>query len=248
MHPHRTSPATATGTGATALVDQHGAEPQGQRGALHRLAPAGGAALLLAPLLMLGGTVTSPPQEDGSSAAYIASLAADPTTSHLSAGLLHYGWVLIAFGSLAALTLVRGRRGRGLATVGALMTAVGAVQISGLLLSDFYLVALGNGLPGEEAVSVFEAAMSDPWAVTWLQSGRLLPVLGMPVMFAGLARAGVLPWWLVPGSLGTMVVPFVVPGPLGWALGAVCWAPTFLAGYRLVRRARRDVVRAEAAV
>ncbi|MFC5379308.1 hypothetical protein [Aquipuribacter nitratireducens] len=219
------------------------ARPQG---ALARLAPPGGAGLLLAPLLMLGATATSPPQADDSPAAYIESLAADPALTALSAGLFHYGWLFIAFGALAALTLVRGRRGRALTTVGALMTAVGAFQIGGLLLSDWYLAALGAELPVTDAVRVFEAVGTDVWMLTWLQSGRLLPLLGMPVLFAGLARAGVLPWWLVPGSLGAMIVPFVVPGPLGLALGAVCWAPMVLTGYRLVRRARADVRDAEA--
>ncbi|WP_336920979.1 hypothetical protein [Aquipuribacter sp. SD81] len=215
-------------------------------GALGRLAPLGGAALVAAPLLMLGASATSPPQADDSPAAYIASLAADPALSAVSAGLFHYGWLLLTFGALAALTLVRGRRGRGIATVGALMAAVGSLQISGLLLGDWYLAALGNEVATADAVRVFEVAMSDAWGVTWLMSARLLPTIGFPVLFVGLARAGVLPWWLVPGSLGTMVVPFVVPGPLGLVLAALCWAPTAVTGYRILRRARADVRAAEA--
>lgn len=233
-----------TTTPAEAELDERPAtRPQG---ALARLAPLGGVALLVAPALMLGATATSPPQDDRSPEAYIASLAADPALTALSAGLFHYGWLCVAFGALAALTLVRGRRGRATSTVGALMAAVGSFQIGGLLLADWYIAALGSELAAADATRVFEAVGSDLWMLTWLQSGRLLPLLGLPVLFAGLARAGVLPWWLVPGSLGAMIVPFVVPGPLGLVLGAVCWAPMLLTGYRLVRRARADVRDAEA--
>ena len=85
----------------------------------------GGLSMAFAPLLFLGGAATSPPQENGSPAAYIDSLGNDPFLTAVSANLFHYSWVLFAFGALACLGLVRGRRGRTLTMVGALAAAFG---------------------------------------------------------------------------------------------------------------------------
>ena len=91
---------------------------------LRRLA---GGALILAPALMFGGMLASPPQTDDSSEGYLASLAADYGVSLLSANLLHYAWVLIALSVPATMTLLRGRRGRGLTATGVALSAFGTV-------------------------------------------------------------------------------------------------------------------------
>lgn len=216
----------------------------------------GGAAMLVSPLLMVGGILTSPPQTSRAMDDYIESLARDPFLSSVSATLLHYGWVAMALGLLVAMTLVRGRRGRILALVGGLAGGFTTVQMSALMLNDYFLSALGNTLVIGDAVKVADAMMVDGDLASqlWWQSGKLailLPVL----LYAGLARAGVISWWLAPLSLFPMVAPYVVMGLVGGAsdqlvggnalglvagglVGLVCYAPTFLTGLRLVARGR----------
>ncbi|SEP57778.1 hypothetical protein [Microlunatus flavus] len=249
--PRPTSPTTEADPAA-------GTDDSGTCGASLRrpVSLVGGAAMLAAPLLVVAGILTSPPQATRGQADYIASLARDPFQSALSASLLHYGWVAMALGLVVAMSLVRGRRGRALTLVGGLGGGFAVVQMSGLLLNDWFLVALGTHLPMPQAVSVADAMMvdGDAWSQVWVQSAKL--AIALPVLlYAGLARAGVISWWLVPLAALPMVAPYVVMGLVGGAagqvvggnafglvagglVGLVCYLPTFLVGLRLVGRGR----------
>lgn len=245
-----------TASTSRATVPAVGAD-QSPGGSLRRpLSLIGGAAMLVTPLLIVGGILTSPPQETRAMGDYIESLTRDPFLSSVSATLLHYGWVTMALGLVVAMTLVRGRKGRVLALLGGVLGGFSAVQMSALLLNDWFLMALGGGLPLADAVRVADALMVDGDLASqlWRQSAKLailLPVL----LYAGLARAGVISWWLVPLSLFPMVAPYLAMGLVGGAsdqvvggnvlglvaaavTGLVCYAPTFLVGIRLVNRAR----------
>lgn len=198
----------------------------------------GGVALALSSILFVAGAATSPPQEDGSAGAYIESLGADPFLTGLSANLFHYSWVLAAFGAIAAIGLVRGRRGRALTVVGGLAAAFGSIQFTGLLYSDWVLPALDHQLSAETAVSVFEQVTGAPSVVLWLLSAKVFGLLGFSLLYAGLARAGVISWWLVPLSLLPMIAFGMIGGPVGIALAVACYAPSYVVGWRLVRRSR----------
>lgn len=236
-----TPAATTTTSPASPSVSLAGRSPEDARRDdrpwVARLQALGGVALVAAPLLITAGAATSPPQKSGADADYIASLAADPALTSLSATLFHYGWVLFAFGALAALGLVRGRRGRGLTTVGALLGAFGSIQMSGLLLSDWFLGSLGNTVSMDDAVAVF-TGVQDPAFSMWMLSAKVGAVLFLPVAFMGLARAGVLSWWIAPLPLFSMVAFGVVGGPVGIGLAAVLYAPSYVAGARLLVRSR----------
>lgn len=212
--------------------------PVEDRGPSRVPAVLGGLSMAVAPLLFLAGAATSPPQADGSAAAYISSLGENPLISGISANFFHYSWVLFAFGALAALGLVRGRRGRAMTLVGALAAAFGSIQFTGLLYSDWVLVALHEELSVDQAVAVFEHVNAAPSIAVWLLSAKVFALLGFPLLFAGLARAGVISWWLVPLSLLPMVAFGVVGGPLGIALAVLCYAPNFVTATRILQRSR----------
>lgn len=207
----------------------------GQSGLLGAL---GGVALAMSSALFVAGAATSPPQEDGSAGAYIESLGRDPFLTGLSANLFHYSWVLAAFGAIAAIGLVRGPRGRLLTVLGGLAAAFGSIQFTGLLYSDWVLPALDHQLSAATAVSVFEEVNGAPSVAVWLLSAKVFGLLGFPLLYAGLARAGVIAWWLVPLSLLPMIAFGVVGGPLGIALAVLCYAPSYVVGWRLVQRTR----------
>ena len=198
----------------------------------------GGLSMIAAPLLFVAGAATSPPQEDGSAASYIDSLGDDPFMTALSANLFHYSWVLFAFAALAAIGLVRGTRGRTLTLVGGLAAAFGAIQFTGLLYSDWVLEALDNQLSMNDAVGIFDQVSGSASISIWLLTAKVFGLLGFPVLFAGLARAGVISWWLVPVSLLPMVAFGVLGGVIGIVLAIACYAPNFLVGARLVQRGR----------
>jgi hypothetical protein len=198
----------------------------------------GGLSMIAAPLLFVGGAATSPPQADSSASSYIDSIGDDPFMTALSANLFHYSWVLFAFAALAAIGLVRGPRGRRLTLAGGLAAAFGSIQFTGLLYSDWVLEALDSQLSMSDAVGIFEHVSGAASISVWLLSAKLFGVLGFPLLFAGLARAGVISWWLVPLSLLPMIAFGVVGGPIGIALALACYAPNFVVGARLFQRGR----------
>ncbi|MEU4425505.1 hypothetical protein AB0F81_33195 [Actinoplanes sp. NPDC024001] len=214
---------------------------------LRRLA---GATLISTPLLLLGAMLTSPPQADDSDAAYLASLAKDESLSILSANLFHYYWVAIAIAVPAVLTLLRGDRGRALTAVGVAATAFGAIQMSGMLFSDWVFAAMPAVTGLDQAVRVFEQINADPSLNVWLRTGTVLGLVMPAVLMAGLARNGVIGWWAAPVALlpmiaGPLVGAMVAPAA-GSVVGALCCAPLALVGVRLLGRTAPRVAAAEA--
>ncbi|MBM7503824.1 hypothetical protein ACFPER_10085 [Agromyces aurantiacus] len=198
-----------------------------------RLQRLGGAALIAAPLLFTGGMLTSPPQTSPGGEGYIESLANDPALSLWSANLLHYGWVALALGAFATLGLLRGPRGRVFLPIAAAILAFGAIQMSGLLLSDWFIISAGNTLTMEQAMLLDETAKEGTVAI-WQYSGIVGGLLGIGLLSLALARAKAISWWIaLLGFLPWIVTGFGL-GPIGIALGLVCYLPILVAGVRLV--------------
>jgi hypothetical protein len=202
---------------------------------------AAGVALLAFPPLLAAGLWASPEQASDSPRDYVASLGVDPAQTALSAGLLHYAWVAFALGVLGAVGLVRGRRGRVAVPVVAVLAAFSALQLSGLLVFDFFNAALARALPIDRATEIFTTATADPWLATWLVSGRVVGFVGVPVVVAALARAGVVSWWLLLAPVLGFAV-FFLPFPALFVLGnLVGAAPMAVVGARLLTRASARV-------
>jgi hypothetical protein len=216
-----------------------GTRPARSAGSL--MLPIAGGAFVVGSLLYVGGLATSPPQVSPSDADYIASLAADEGQTALSALLLHYGNMALGLAWLAAPALVRGRRGRIPTIVGALLSAIGLVTVTGLVLYDFWTGGIGQELPADTALALFESVQSSP-GVAVVGTVTLLGLLGPLVGYAGLARAGVISWWLLVPAVACLVASAALAfAPLlyaGFALvGAV---PAFVVGARMVQRRRAE--------
>ncbi len=193
-----------------------------------------GAALVAYPLLFSAGMLFSPPQVEEGEAGYIASLAADPFTSIVSANLLHYSWVALALGVMGLVTLV-GRRGRAWVSIAAVLVAFGSVQMSGLLLSDWFLIAAGNVLSPEQAFTLNEVA-KDASVAVWAIGAQVFTLLGIPALTMGLARARVASWWIAPLPLLAFVVPMFNLGPVAAVAFVPLMAPVIVAGVKLIRQ------------
>ncbi|MFV0432610.1 MAG: hypothetical protein ACK5LO_01305 [Leucobacter sp.] len=193
-----------------------------------------GAALAAYPVLFGAGMLFSPQQTEEGEAGYIASLAADPAVSLLSANLLHYSWVALALGVVGLIALV-GRRGRAWVAVTSVLVAFGAVQMSGLLLSDWFLAAAGNVLSPEQALTL-DAAAKEGSVVVWLITAQLFTLVGIPVLTLGLARARVVSWWIAPLPFLAFVVPMFNLGPIAAIAFVPLMAPVIVAGAKLMRQ------------
>lgn len=201
---------------------------------------AAGTVLVLGPLLWAAGMWTSPPAAGTTDLDYVTSLGRDVTMTQVSALFLHYGNLLIGLGLLAAPSLVRGPRGRGLTVAGSLLAALGFTNVSGTLLSDWWNASAVTHLPAATAAEVFagfkDSSLFWPWDGT-----EMLSLLGPVLLLAGLARAGVLGWWtiavLVAGVLAMMFIPWNLPHVSAVAV-LVGFTPFAMVGLRLLRRGR----------
>ncbi|MGY1651588.1 hypothetical protein [Geodermatophilus sp. SYSU D01119] len=221
------------------------AAPRPARSAGSTMLTLAGGAMVAGSLLYVAGLATSPPQASPADADYIASLAADPGQTAVSALLLHYGNMALALAWLAAPALVRGRRGRIPTIVGALLSAIGLVTVTGMVLYDFWTGGIGQELPADTALALFESVQGAP-AVAVVGTVTLLGLLGPLVGFSGLARAGVISWWLLVPAVACLVASAALTfTPLlhaGFALvGAV---PAVVVGARMVQRRRAEAAAA----
>ncbi|WP_336923141.1 hypothetical protein [Aquipuribacter sp. SD81] len=204
---------------------------------------AGASALVAGPLLFVAGMVTSPDMAGEGAADYVTSLARDEVLTQVSALFLHYGNLLMGLGFLAAPLLVRGRRGRGLTVLGALVSAVAFLNQAGALLSDWWIMELGRTLDLAQAAALSESALAHPLLQVWFGT-EVLCAVGPVLLLAGLARAGVLHWvtvpWLVLGVVGGFALGGTQPLLLAGLL-LVALAPFALIGVRLFQRVRAGV-------
>jgi hypothetical protein len=205
-----------------------------------------GTALIAGVVIEIAGWATVPPQDNLESATYLAALGGSPGRAQLSAILLSLGWAVLALGLVGALSLLRGTRGAILTTTGAVIAALGMISVSGQVYSDFYKIALHQGLPVADAVRVYESAEGLGGTSAWVVTGFLLfPALLL--MLAGFARAGTLGWW-APALYGAATVGFFLTPPVGWiptAVLAVMFVPLIVLGVRAYSRAGSAVVAAE---
>ena len=201
---------------------------------------AAGTALIAGAAAFFAGLATSPVQDGDNKIEYLASLARDPFQTQLSALLLHYGNLLLGLGLLAVPLLVRGRRGAVTTLVGALVGALGLLQMSGALLSDWFHMEIGRGLPPELGAAISDRVLAHPAEQLAFNPGPLVS-LALLVTFIGLARAGVLGWWTVPaivvGYAGMLFLPY--SQPILPAIGVLpMLAVMVAAGRRVILRAR----------
>jgi len=203
---------------------------------------AAGVSLVAGVLSWSAGMVFSPDAESMADADYIASMARDLTDTQISALFLHYANLLLGVGVLAAPSLVRGARGLKPVVIGALMMSLGMLNVSGMILSDWWNAATGRLLSEEQAVAVFrhvqDASMLQLWKGT-----EIFAMLGVVLVLVGLARAGVLGWWtpavFVLGFVGLMIWGATMP--LAAAAGVlVAFSPFALVGVRLIQRYRLE--------
>ena len=212
---------------------------RGQR-ASRILRRAGGGALVASPLLILGGMMTCPPQASNSTADYITSLARDSFLTELSAMLLHYGLIVGALGAFAVPGLIRGRKGQLITVFGAFATALGLLNVSGAVRDDWWRMTIGQQFPIDVAVRISDTVDGSAFMPLW-SGTELFAFLGLLALSAGLARGGVVGWWLPPVYLGAFVGMTVIPVHLTYVVGGaftLLFLPLAVAGVRVFQRER----------
>lgn len=95
--------------------------------------------------------------------AYLDSLVVDPIRSQVAAVLLFFGYMGITATLLVFSAMTRSRA-RVLGNVALGLSWIGSLALPGLLVTDFYDLAIRQNLPPETAVAVSDAAQNLPLA------------------------------------------------------------------------------------
>ena len=222
-------------------------------------------ALILGPIVVLAGMIATPWEDEATTASYHDALAANASQAELSATLLHFGFVLLLPAALGLMHLAR-RATPKLAHIGGLLAVLGLTTLPGLLVTDFYDLALAQALPRAESVEIADAAQGG-WAAALMGISGFMPTFfGMVVLSIAAVRAGVAKaWmpvvltlgWLAPFVTGTGLVPAVIGaslllvalGPIGVKVARMsdqAWAERPAARAR-TKRAKAPKMAAESA-
>ena len=190
-----TLPATDHASAGSSAVD-----PPARVAVLTRAhAPAAWGAAVLVPLgavLALVSTVFDPHSTEPEPRGMFVAYGADPAGADIAATVLHYGFMALGLGMLLAGIAPVSRRGRVTAVIGAALSGLGFLNMSGAVVSDWYDARLAASLGVDRAMELSSQAMDMPA----LANGWMLPAIvgllvGPIVLVVGLARAGSVGWW-----------------------------------------------------
>ncbi len=166
-----------------------------------------GAALVAGPVVTLAGMATTPWESEKTTAAYQAALAAHPTQGQIACLLLVFGYALLGLANFTILrhTTAAPRVLRGVTSV---LCFFGATILPGMVLVDFYDLALATELPPAQAVAVGDAAGGYGLAAIAQVPAIIGFSLGMILIAVTAWKARVAPAWLPVFLLAGIVVGF----------------------------------------
>ena len=150
-------------------------------------------ALILGPIVVLAGMIATPWEDEATTASYHDALAANAAPASL-ATLLHFGFVLLLPAALGLMHLAR-RATPKLAHVGGLLAVGGLATLPGLLVTDFYDLALAQACLARSGRD--RRRRRPGWAPALMFMSGVLPVfIGTVVLVVAAWRAGVAQGWM----------------------------------------------------
>lgn len=204
-----------------------------------------GICLIVAAALVQIGYLVTPWEADGqtTTAAYHDALAAHPDQSLWAATFLHFGWLVWAPAAFGIVALLRPRGGWLLGIAGTL-AIIGTVSLNGLIVVDFYDLALAQELPREQGVAISDKA-SEPFQQLLFQAPAVIgSILGTTLLAFTLWRAGVVKLFVPLLVLVGYVIVFAMPvSLLSFALGGTLTMLGFVvAGVQILKLGDRDLL------
>ncbi len=191
---------------------------------------AGGGAAIMLPLgAVLAGvsTIVDPPSREPEPRGMYVAYGADPAGADVAATVLHYGFLGLAVGLLLAGVALASRRGRVLAIVGGVLGFLGFANLSGAVVSDWYVAQMSAVLGPDAAMAIGNRADAMP-ALTagWMVPMMIGFVVGPVLLAAGLARGRVLSWWVLvlPVAGAVMITAGKGLGAAGFLATLGVWA------------------------
>jgi hypothetical protein len=189
----------------------------------------GGALSLLASGTLIFASLVMIPYENQTGAQYLQTGVDHRSNILWAAVVLHYGYLLLLPASLSLVRLAR-RGARKLSLAAMVLAGLGA-GLSGIVVLDFYDVALANGLPADEAVRIYDLAASYGQGALVALPSVLGLVVGINLALFAAWRARAIPvlplvlsvvgWGIFTAFTGDALLPSVGSGltavGLAWA-------------------------------
>jgi hypothetical protein len=171
------------------------------------------------------------PGRDAEGSEIIRAYAGNPRAQGLHANLIHYGFALFVPVAYAMVGLVR-RRGAWIANLAGLLAVLGLSTLPGLVLIDYFSVAVEHVAGFEAAVNAEDAVEKLPGFAAVTVPALISSMLAVPVATLALWRARLVAWWLPLVAAAASLGPNFLPGPaivafsvmavgmliVGWAL------------------------------
>jgi hypothetical protein len=186
-------------------------------------------ALILAPIITLAGMLATPWEDEATTASYHDALAAHPGQAGVAALLLHFGYLLLLPAALGIMHLTR-RSTPKVAHIGGVLAVIGLATLPGLLVTDYYDLALAQNLPRAESVKIADDAASH-WTAAVLLATTIAPMFfGLVTLLVAAVRAGVAKWWAPVAVAVGWILPFasgtgLIPAAAGAVLIGVALLP-----------------------
>jgi hypothetical protein len=187
-------------------------------------------ALVLSGVLIIVGVFVDP--DIGAEGRELArKYAENPERIQISAHSFRLAFALLIVPTFVLISMVRAR-GAWLANTAGILAVLGMTTLPGLLIVDFYDVAIYGELGGDAWQAVSDRLEELPGTIIMFLSAFLAFVLALPVSLAAAWRAGLLSWWPTLLALAGTVAAQVVPG----GIGLLIWAGVLIVlGYALWR-------------
>lgn len=201
-----------------------------------------GICLLLASVLLQIGYLVTPWESETTTLGYHEALREHELQSQIAACFLHFGWVAWAPAAFGIVALLR-PRGGWLLGIGGTLAIIGTVSLPGLLVTDFYDLALAQSLSPEQAAEVSDRATDYPLTALLQIPAVTGALLGTLLLFFALWRAAVVPLWVPLLVLGGTAITFALPISLtSFAIGGtLVMVGGIVAGVRILRLDQVDL-------
>jgi hypothetical protein len=201
-----------------------------------------GVAIVITSAVTIAGFATTVWESSTKKIDYLNSLNVHPLQSQLAAVLLHFGYMIFVPVLVVLAAMTRARRSR-ISSIGLGVGFLGAVSLPGLLVTDFYDLAIRQTLPDATAVEVSDKASSYGLAAVMMIPTVLALMVGTVTAMLAATRARWLPWYAAPVFAVGFLAPVLLVGQ-GWVANVVptAFALTALAlvGVRALRMSDRE--------
>lgn len=185
--------------------------------------------------LIFAGFVATPWQGSSATIATMRTYLAHPMQTQIAAVLLHFGYLLLIPAAFALARLAR-RGARRLSHTGLVLSVLGA-GLSGLLVTDFYELAMAQHLPLATAVSLADSTKHYALGFGLIGlTSNVGAILGLVLLAVAAWRARWVSWLPAAAILAGWVVAFMGNTLLfgGVGSGLVCVGLALL-GARVLR-------------